>query len=354
MPKFREMNLDEARAVKWPYGKLYDHTIGSLLDRGLLSPGELGEAIERAQDARLREASRIVLSYELSQDRLKPKNVLGPLNVVTVERRSFAERRQILIAMAMGAIMSALMLSAIGLFIWSVIDWLQRDTSENESIGSLLSKPAGIVALVIVILIACVGFFLLGYVFPKLLDRLIFDPLYKQMRLYRKGQLGEERALNVMYGALDGKWWLFRNLELPGRRIGDLDLVLVGPHGVWNLEVKAYSGEYRNVGDRWERRANGSWHPIRKSPTQQARRNAAQLSQLLSTNQIKQWITPAIIWANPESSVLLDNPSSPVWTLDELSDQLKALSSERPIGQEQVQKIVGVLKKISEESDLGE
>ncbi len=176
-------------------------------------------------------------------------------------------------------------------------------------------------------------------------------PYDKQMRLLRKGQLGEERVLNVMYSVLDGRWWLFRNLELPGRRIGDLDLVLVGPCGMWNFEVKAYSGEYRNVGERWEKRSNSKWYSVRKSPTRQAKRNAAELGQLLSTHQIKQWITPVIIWANPKSTVVPDNPSAPVWTLDQLSGCLKDLSSERPIPEGQVEKIVDVLKKICQDAD---
>ncbi len=154
-----------------------------------------------------------------------------------------------------------------------------------------------------------------------------------------------------MYGVLDGKWWLFRNLEMPGRRVGDLDFVLVGPHGMWSFEVKAYSGDYRNVGERWEKRRDGKWFAIRKNPTRQAKRHAAELGQLLATHQIKQWVTPVIVWANPESTVVLDNPSTFVWTLDQLSCRLKDLSSERPIPEAQVEKMVTVLKKVYQDGD---
>ncbi len=229
--------------------------------------------------------------------------------------------------------------------VWSISNQTHV-TDRNESLSTILSRPTGIVVLILVLVL----FFLVVYVLPKALDRFVLSRIEKQIQLHRKGQLGEERVLNVMYGVLDGKWWLFRNLELPGRRVGDLDLVLVGPHGVWSFEVKAYSGEYRNVGDRWERRANKSWYPAFKNPSQQARRNAKELSQLLSTNQIKQWITPVIVWANPESTVVLDNPATNVWTLEELSDRLKELSSGTTGKKPQVQQIVGVLKKFHQEA----
>ncbi len=38
---------------------------------------------------------------------------------------------------------------------------------------------------------------------------------------------------------LDGQWTLYRNPEWPHRRRGHVDLVLVGPGGLWALEVKA-------------------------------------------------------------------------------------------------------------------
>jgi len=191
----------------------------------------------------------------------------------------------------------------------------------------------------------------IGYVIDKVIDRLLLKWLENQLQLHRKGQLGEERVLNVMYGVLDGEWWLFRNLEMPGRRLGDLDFVLVGPLGVLNFEVKAYSGEYRNIGERWERRHGTKWVALRRSPTRQARRNSAELSQFLSTNQIKQWVTPTIIWANPESTVLLDNPSTNVWTLDQLHEHLIGLKSERRLPERQVQRIVDVLRTVCETED---
>jgi hypothetical protein len=340
--KLSTMSLNEARAVIWPFQELKGQAIGSLFDNGLLSLKDLGFATQRAWDWRVREAARTILLNALSQKPLETEDLSGPLNVISSERRSFAERRQLELAMIEGGIVG-LMLTPLPFLIWR---WFNRSTNTGNEHSAISDSTIGIIALVIVLIISIAVIFAAVYAVGKIMERLLLNRLNEQMRLYRKGQLGEERVLNVMYGVLDSKWWLFHNLELPGRRLGDLDFVLVGPHGAWSFEVKAYSGEYRNVGEQWEKRYGTRWLSVRKSPTRQARRNAAELAQLLTTHQIKQWITPVIIWANPESTVLLDNPSTDVWMLDQVSHHLKELSNERPIPEAQIQRIVEVLKEI--------
>ncbi|NDJ76969.1 MAG: NERD domain-containing protein [Chloroflexi bacterium] len=330
------MSLDEARSVIWPFREIKNRPIGLLYDKGLLSLQDLGFAAQRAYDKRVRDAARTMLLHALTHERFDAEDSPGPLNVISSERRSFAERRQLEITMIMGGILGFIL----GIGIYALLSTLTQPS--KVSFSETTNTTAGIIALVIVIL----GTIAIVFVANKLFDVLVFNRLFNQLQRHRKGQLGEDRVLNVMHGVFDGKWWLFQNLELPGRRLGDLDFVLVGPHGVWSFEVKAYSGEYRNVGEQWEKRYGTKWFPVPKSPTRQARRNAAELSQLLSTNQIKQWITPVIIWADPESTVALDNPSASVWTLDQLSEHLKHLSEERPIPEAQIQSIVEVLKKI--------
>jgi hypothetical protein len=341
------MSLNEARSVVWPFRDLKGEAIGSLVDKGLLSLQDLGYAAQRAYDWQVREATRTMLLHALSQVRSEPENSTGPLNVVATQRRSYAERRQLEIISIEGAI-AGFMLCPLPFLIWR---WFHRPADAGQKLSSVTDSIGGIILVVVMLIMTVAAGLAITYVVTKIIEYLFTNRLNEQLQLHRKGQLGEERALNVMYGSLDGKWWLFRNLELPGRRLGDLDSVLVGPHGVWSFEVKAYSGEYRNVGEQWEKRYGTKWRSLRKSPTRQARRNAAELSQLLETNQIKQWVTPVIIWANPESTVLLNNPSTSVWTLDQLSIHLKKLSGERPVPEAQIQKIVDVLKKICQEND---
>lgn len=172
----------------------------------------------------------------------------------------------------------------------------------------------------------------------------------KRMALYRKGQLGEERVLDMMYRVLDGNWWLFTNLELPGRKT-DLDMVLVGPTGVWVIEIKALQGRYRNKGNHWEYEGR-RWWPTSFNPTKQVKRNAITLSHMLRSQRIEQWVSPALVWANPESEVVLEYPDVPVWTLEHLPEALpEALKQERQIGEERRSRIVELLSELARRKD---
>jgi hypothetical protein len=164
---------------------------------------------------------------------------------------------------------------------------------------------------------------------------------------YRKGQEGENKVAEVMNGALNGDWSLFRNVILPGRG-GDLDSVLVGPGGVWVVEIKTLSGKFRNIGDQWECLSGKKWRKVRKNPSQQARKNAARLGGFLKADGIKQWVTPAVVWANPESSLKIENPSVAVWTMDRLEDELGNIQYGRDLADSDRKKISDKLARLIE------
>ncbi|MBN1562715.1 MAG: NERD domain-containing protein [Anaerolineae bacterium] len=299
-----------------------------------------------SDDAQLREASRTMAHYLLSQQEREAKNSPGPLHVISSDRRSFAERRQIQLTMLEGGILGVIF----SLTILLIYLLFTGKLNGGITIGDINGVKSGILGVVLgLVILGLIGFlelFGLNKFFNLIMNRIEY-----KLDLHRKGQLGEQRALNVLQGVLDGNWWLFRNLELPGRRLGDLDLVLVGPLGVWSFEVKAFSGEYRNVGDEWKKRYGEKWVAA-ESPTTQSRRNAKALQQLLQSRQINiKWVEPVIIWADPESTIEFDNPSTYVWTLDRLSHHLQNLSDRNALAKGQVQKIVKALEKIHRDMD---
>ncbi len=116
--------------------------------------------------------------------------------------------------------------------------------------------------------------------------------------------------------------------------------MLVGPSGVWALEIKTWAGTYRNVGDRWEVRTTRRWKRLRQSPGEQARRNAARLSGFFKADGIHQWVTPALIWANPESSVAVENPMVAVWTFAQLPEELGNIWQGKEIDRETRRRIL--------------
>lgn len=330
----REMRIDDARAVIWPFREIKGQTMGRLLDDGMISLQDLGYAAERAWDERVRASAKTLLLFKVSQQGDTTTDSIGPLQVISSGRRTFAERRQLLLAIVGGSVLGFI----VGCYvIWSIYWVFLRSSSENSS-DSVENPILFALALVIVVAITLLGLFSLD----RLLEWLVLRPLSKQMELYRKGQLGEERMVTAMYHFLDAEWKLYRNVVLPGTRY-DLDGILISPHGVWCLEVKSYSGTYKNQGDQWEYRYGNRWLRALGNPSKQAKRQAAAFNRVLKQNGIQQWVTPVVVWANPESEVITELPSVDVWTLENAGDHIQTLSQERPVPPEQYQEIVDVL-----------
>jgi hypothetical protein len=171
----------------------------------------------------------------------------------------------------------------------------------------------------------------------------------KQKENYRRGEEGENRIVESMGQVLDGNWSLFRNIILPGRKKTDLDAVLVGPSGVWVLEVKTFSGTYRNIGEQWEYRIGNKWKLYGKSPSRQAKNNAVRLSEFFKADNISQWVTPAVIWANQESPLTIENPAVAVWQYNRLPDELGNIWHGEKLSETERNKIADKLSKLCEQ-----
>lgn len=157
------------------------------------------------------------------------------------------------------------------------------------------------------------------------------DKTDAEIAIARKGQEGEEQTLEALRQNLDGNWTLFRNVVLPGKNKADIDAVLVGPTGVWALEIKNFTGAHRNFGEHWETTGGKRRTLLKKSPSRQAKDNATRLSNFFQADSIRQWINPVVIWANRESPLVVENPAVAVWTLDGLPEELGNIWQGKPL-----------------------
>jgi hypothetical protein len=194
-----------------------------------------------------------------------------------------------------------------------------------------------------------------GLVFgvTKLID-LFVDKAEREIENSQQGQEGENQVVEAMRQNLNGEWTLFRNVTLPGRNKADIDAVLVGPSGIWALEIKNYTGEYRNRGETWEYKAGKRWKLLKKSPSSQAARNAAWLHDFLRADGIRQWVDKAVIWANPENPPEVKDQAVAVWTFDRLSDELGNLQQQCTLDEERQVKIVEKLTALCQENTEAE
>jgi len=307
------ITMEQARATLWPFRLFKGQRMGDLVDTQQLSLKDLVYAIENAWDERVRQAAIALMAIRLNQILKESAPPAGPLKVVS-GGRSYSESRQFLWTaiqgMFLGAVSTLCVLLVIQ-FIWTLISH-----PSGPDLQKLMS-PAGIIALLIILTLTAGARWLVNRLF-----NLAWKKLDEQVANYRKGQEGEEQVIEILRQNLDGNWTLFRNVILPSRYKADIDGILVGPAGVWALEIKTWTGEYRNIGEHWEYLSGKRWKMLRSSPSRQAQDNAVRLANFFKADGIRQWVTPVVIWANRESPLLVKNPMVAVWTFDRLPDEL--------------------------------
>jgi hypothetical protein len=321
------MTLAQARAVTWPFRNV-NRPIGEALDDGAITLHDLGWALENARECRIRDAVRTILLTRLVG--AEPKELPGPMRVVVGSR--FSEQQ------------------------------------ERKSVGFLGFLLGAGAALLGVAALVGAGAAILQYGYHQTLPWwflfLMFgvlgsvwilarwsDRYGDQADQYRTGRWGEEKVVDVLRYSLDSRWTLFRNFEWPNRKWGDIDLILVGPGGVWVFETKAYSGQIRNVGDRWERRTQWRWRRLTTHPGLQARRNAARLNDYLRNKGVRvPWVEPVVAWAGEQGSLTVEDPATPVWSLAELTEHSEELWQSRDLPDERVRQVVDVLDRAVQEA----
>lgn len=336
------MSLEEARATRWVFKKelLKEQPIGELLDKGLIDQKDLLFASQPNKYGKVKDAAIVILRHMLDQSEKapQPEKPFEPLHVISSGLRSFSEYKQLEVMLWQGFVFGISLGFLLAIMAYYFFQSLTAQTPETSasSTNTLTIIVAGIILFILIII---------GFAIFLGIPVLISNYLDKQLKLYRKGQKGEENARDIFYRVLDGEWYLFRNLELPGRR-GDLDMVLVGLKGVWLIEVKTWDGAYRNIGDLWEYKGQKFLPKTRKNPTKQAQKNARTLRDILNKEGVN-WVQPAIIWANPNSKITAESPTVPIWAFDNLAENLRNLSSKQTLSEEQRTKIVAVLEKFT-------
>lgn len=102
---------------------------------------------------------------------------------------------------------------------------------------------------------------------------------------WARGRAGEDLVAAVLSGRLDDRYVLLRNYTPPWPYAagGDIDAVLLGPHGATVFEIKAWRGEYLCQGEEWWWRphANAGWQEAMGNPVRQALANAERIRAML-------------------------------------------------------------------------
>ena len=336
------ISLEKAGSTLWPFAPYKGQLMGTLVEAKQLSLKDLGYAAENAWDERVRRAAIALSLVRLDQAVKEPVPSAGFVHVVS-GGRSYSQRRESFYTLLQGTFFGLLIALAIYLLSISFRS-VGKSNPEAMTITEFVSRPGGILSLVLAVGILLFIVWLINFAADKITKR-----LDDQIESHRRGQEGEDNAVQLIVQALDGNWHLFRNIVVPGINKADLDLVLVGPPGVWALEVKNFRGEYRNTGETWEWKNGKNWKAAKVNPSRQANNSAYRLKNFLKADHVNVFVNSAVIWANSESQLTVENPSVAVWRYDRLPDELGNIWQGENLSEAERDKIVEKLTKLCEE-----
>ena len=339
-------NIDEARAVIWPFSKRIGKngcSMGLLVDNRDITKSDLAYALENAWDEQVRTASRIILCSQLGLENEKMNEPKGSLKVTS--NRSFMEKQIELLSFKQGAFWGAFLIICLILLI---ADFVYLAVSGAIPILTDFILKTKFIGFLFVFIIASV-IFLVGKFIIKNTAEKKFDNYGIQIRNHKLGREGEDKVVDVMRESLDGSSHVFRNLVLPNNN-GDIDVVLVSPQGVFVFEVKAYTGKYEVYGDEWLYIEGKKRKKLKNNPTQQVRKNAAKLAEFLdadfSRNNERKWVCPIVVMANADVSCSIENSKVPVWFIEYLADELGNFPEKNVLSERTQKEICEKLEKL--------
>lgn len=145
----------------------------------------------------------------------------------------------------------------------------------------------------------------------------------------RVGRKGQDQVVEQLRTALDNRWTIYRNLQLPDRT-DDLDLVLVGPGGVWAVQVKATAVPLRVQAGRWQVRRGGRWVAAKSDPGTQVTRQATALNDFFKRNGLTRFVERAVALAEPQPFDRFTASAVPVWLPFDIATRAQALTTRHP------------------------
>ena len=313
------MTVEDARKVIWQ-GRGPREPMGCLLDSNQIDHSDLTWAIDKAYKPEVRAAARTLLANWLGQpSTLEATRRFGP-EVIGGSR--FLEEKE-LNRLRWGMLWQGYGFGAgVGMVVIAV-----QQLSATKSVLALLLSLA-------------IGLGILGIMLGRLSRREL-----NQFKNLRQGRQGEQVVVEELRAALDNHWTIFRNVQLPDRK-GDIDIALVGPAGVWAIEVKAFSGNVRSQNGAWERQTKQGWKKLDQNPSRQVSENAKRLNHYLQQQGLNRWVEKAVILSEPQAITNFEHAEN-VWILPQVEDKAAHLSTRTSPTEAEIKRIVELFRDLA-------
>lgn len=309
------MSREEAFQVHWQGGRgpnndLYG-PIGTLLETDRLNYRDLAWAVGNAYKPEVRTTAYTILATWLgTPETSEATHRFGP---TVIGNSKYLEEKEW--ASGVNAIMYGLLgsLIPIGILVW----WLSRlwELLPNNPSWPVTLSSALIALAVLALIFSPVAWWL----------RRQWNKGIADMKNYRAGREGEEWIADQVRACLDSRWTVFRTISLPKKR-GDLDIILVGPPGIWVLEVKAYKSPIRLQNRQWSYLSGQKWKPCDSRPDAQASYNAVCLHEFLSEHGVSVYVNAVVALTQPQQPSNIDSPRKPVWHRFQVEGMLSSIN----------------------------
>lgn len=335
------MPLDEARRVRWPFDGR--EPMGAMFDRGALTRSKLQWAAEKAKWPEVkRAAQRLLEELERREASVVPASASPPafpLPVAPLASLAAALPTSVTSGLAPAVTPTLAGPPRYGASVVVASEYLEAQESEQSAllftyvgvaIGLLFISAASMVN-------ALTSASLLVLVFTPLVNviawawlLIVIRSQLNSTRSFRTGRKGEDQVVEQLRAALDSRWTIYRNLQLP-QRLDDLDLVLVGPGGVWAVQVKAFSMPLRFHAGRWEYQRGRGWARCQaKHDPAQVSGQAKRLNAYLKENGVERWVERAIALTGRQPYDLVKGSEVPVWMSYNIETRARQLVTRYP------------------------
>ncbi len=135
------------------------------------------------------------------------------------------------------------------------------------------------------------------FILPKM------DRYAKERDNFHKGHTGEGRAWYLLK-KLPDSFHVFQGVKEIERLWGDIDFVVVGPTGVYTVEIKSHRGIIRFDGSELTR---DWWKFKKKDFLKQAKGQAYAISELIKTKIEKSvWVSPLVVFTSSMTRINID------------------------------------------------
>jgi len=166
-----------------------------------------------------------------------------------------------------------------------------------------------------------------------------------KIHIYTPGLEGEKILQKTLRKSLSNKYIAFYGV--PVKNSGDIDCLLIGPTGIFLIEVKHHRGKISYTNEGWiqtKRGRKGSmYRGSLKQPGTQLLVNMHKLKEFLYANGIDIWIQPVLVYTNPDSVINIEKDPSPVRVckIEQLKDIIN--SSKETLSSREIKRIYTLL-----------